>query len=1294
MSSRDPIRVFEKYEVIRRLATGGMGDIFLARQIGVAGFNRVVVLKSLRPDVVERDEFFAQFLNEARTAATLNHPNVVAVYEIDEFRGVYFIAMEYIDGTDLGAMLRAAQASRQRLPFRFSAGVIHDAALGLHHAHTAKDGSGQANSIVHRDVSPQNIMVRLDGIAKVVDFGIAAAANQIDPFRGRLQGKLRYMSPEQIRGRALTGASDQFSLGVVLWELITQRRLFSAKEPTAVLREISMGSVPRPSQLVPDVPAALEAVVLRMLSREAGERFPTAKDAALALRGFLESTGGAADQQIGRFVTVMVGPQVKERTRDLTPEAVTISGLLDTAELRCPSCKTTNPLRNRYCMQCGAPLTSEGGPARRSDPPPPPSPSVGSRRAEPVAARTLSSLREMLSSSAVGLDRLITGQRRQVVVLAARVRRGHSAALEGKRHEVEQRLLRTQTAVFEGFDPEIVRLTSGEALLVFGASEQRAADGVRALKAALELEAALERVARELGMPVQITAIIEAGEVDLIHPSDATYVVKGPGLEQVERSLAEVPESSSGIFIGTALRPRLLGEVELGPERNGLSLFSALRSAGQTERLRLIGRRDEVVASREVLAAATRGNGGALCFVSDPGGGKTRVLEEAAQLAAKQGFATAMIRVAHGEAATGAGLIFAVLRQALSQFVFTGLSREPRLEDRLAVLGLSSATRRLVEDHLSGATRGGDPVQADRAALSALLSLARFQPVAVLVDDLHAAGARARAAFLELLAQTKAGRVAVFTTRDPAEDPALSSLRSVVLDPLSDEKILALAQAQAGGVPLPPPVAQLILVRAAGNPGTATLLVTTLIALGGMVREGDRWLATQNLLELDLPTHLDGLLSARIDRLSRPAQAFLRVASVLGSPFSTRLVLGVLRFNGDERALLEEVGSTQLVRPVDAAGPAMGPSTSANAALDALEFVQRSVELRVKSGLLEPDKRGIHRRSAEILLRDPSPTSVTLESAAHHLVEAGDDLRAGPVARRAAEAQPTADGAAALYALSLNAYRRLLSKSSDRTELASEVLDLIADATPSVAARDLEGARRLLDELAPLISGVGAGPPRARALLARSAVSLAMGKLSDSEADLAAALAMLADEADLRVKAEILEAQAKLLEERGRFSDAAQRLSEAISLAQSLEESRNLWRPLNGLGRLYLRLGQKEQALQLFEAAEAAADAEGSELGRSAAMTNRAAALAQEQRFDEALALLDSAALSANAAGDALGRARIAYNRGRIHVARQEGVEAKAALLEAASVAGEIGWAEGVALAHQAMAAASLTSSL
>ncbi len=1279
MSSREPIRVFEKYEVIRRLATGGMGDIFLARQIGVAGFNRVVVLKSLRPDVVERDEFFAQFLNEARTAATLNHPNVVAVYEIDEFRGVYFIAMEYIDGTDLGAVLRAAQASRQRLPFRFSAGVIHDAALGLHHAHTAKDGSGQPSSIVHRDVSPQNIMVRLDGIAKVVDFGIAAAGNQIDPFRGRLQGKLRYMSPEQIRGRALTGASDQFSLGVVLWELITQRRLFSAKEPTAVLREISLGSVTRPSQLVPDVPAALEAAVMRMLSREPSERFPSAKDAALALRSFLESTGGAADQQISRFVTVMVGAQVKERTKDLTPEAVTISGLLDTAELRCQRCKTTNPLRNRYCMQCGAPLSSEGGGPRRSEPPPaqPPPGAV----ARPIAPRSLSSLREMLSSSAVGLDRLITGQRREVVVVATRIRRGSAPALEGKRHEVEQRMLRTQTAVIEAFDPEIVRLTSGEALLVFGASERRAADGMRALKAAIELAAAVERVARELALPVQLTAVIDTGEVDLIHPSDATYVVKGPGLERVERSLQAVPESSSGIFIGTALRPRMVGEAELGPERGGLSLFSELRGAGSAERLRLIGRRDEVVASREVLAAAARGQGGALCFVSDPGGGKTRLLEEAAQLASKQGFATAMVRAAHGEAATGSGLIFAVLRQALTQFVFTGLNREPRLEDRLGVLGLSSATRRLVEDHLSGAQRADDPGQADQAALSALLSLARFQPVAVLVDDLHAAGPRAKAAFLELLAHIKSGRVAVFTTRDPAEDAALAGLRSVVLDPLSDEKVLALAQAQAGGVPLPPPVAQLILVRAAGNPGTATLLVTTLIALGGMVREGDRWLATQSLLELDLPTHLDGLLSARLDRLSRPAQAFLRVASVLGSPFSTRLVLGVLRFSGDERALIGEVEATQLVRPLFGT-------------LDGQEFVQRSVELRVKAGLLEPDRRGIHRRSAEILLRDPSPTSVTLETAARHLVEAGDDSRAAPVARRAAEAQPTADGASALYSLSLEAYRRLLSKSTDRAELASEVLDLIADATPSLAARDLDRARRLLDEFAPLISEVGASPSRARALRARSAVSLALGKLSEAEADLAAALALLADEADLRVKAEVLEAQAKLLEERGRFSEAAQRLSEAISLAQSLEESRDLWRPLNGLGRLYLRLGQKEQAHQLFEAAEAAADSEGSELGRSAAMTNRAAALAQDERYDEALVLLEGAALAASTAGDALGRARIAYNRGRIHLARKESVEAKAALLEAASVATEIGWAEGVALAHQAMAAANLTPSL
>src|SRR5687767_4686044 len=139
-----PIRVFEKYEIIRRLTSGGMGDIFLARQVGVAGFQRLVILKSMRPELVENEDLLAQFLNEARTIARLNHPNIVGVIEVDEYRGVFFIAMEYIEGADLSSLLSEARRAKQPIPFRVSAGMVHDAAMGLAHAHAAKDDEGRA----------------------------------------------------------------------------------------------------------------------------------------------------------------------------------------------------------------------------------------------------------------------------------------------------------------------------------------------------------------------------------------------------------------------------------------------------------------------------------------------------------------------------------------------------------------------------------------------------------------------------------------------------------------------------------------------------------------------------------------------------------------------------------------------------------------------------------------------------------------------------------------------------------------------------------------------------------------------------------------------------------------------------------------------------------------------------------------------------------------------------------------------------------------------------------------------
>jgi serine/threonine protein kinase len=275
-------RVFGKYEIQRRLAIGGMGEVFYAVQKGVPGFERPVILKSLLPELAAQPDFVEQFLDEARVAATLNHPNVVSIYEVGHWNGSYFIAMEYIRGRNLSQLLRRAQEQQEAFPAVVAARIVRDAALGLDHAHRAVDSTGGALGIVHRDISPQNIMVRDDGVSKVVDFGIARAANRASArtATGTLKGKVAYMAPEQILGKEASPAVDQFALGVVFWELLATRRLFKADNELAIANMVLETHVLPPSTVLATVPPVFDAVVGRMLDRDPNKRFSTCAQVA------------------------------------------------------------------------------------------------------------------------------------------------------------------------------------------------------------------------------------------------------------------------------------------------------------------------------------------------------------------------------------------------------------------------------------------------------------------------------------------------------------------------------------------------------------------------------------------------------------------------------------------------------------------------------------------------------------------------------------------------------------------------------------------------------------------------------------------------------------------------------------------------------------------------------------------------------------------------------------------------------------------------------------------------------
>ena len=280
-----------KYRLIAELGHGGMAEVYLAVVQGPAGFNKLVVIKQIRPQLAEDPEFLAMFLDEARLAARLSHPNVVQTNEVGQEGNRYFIAMEYLEGQPLNRIFHRLQKSGG-LPLALHVKILSDVLAGLHHAHELADYDGTALEVVHRDVTPHNVFVTYEGQVKVVDFGIAKALNSSAETRtGVLKGKVAYMAPEQARGERCDRRADVFSVGVMLWEAATGRRLWKGVPDITILQRLLAGDIPRPRSINPDAPEAFEAIVLKALSTQREERYATAADFAAALDNYLDEQG-------------------------------------------------------------------------------------------------------------------------------------------------------------------------------------------------------------------------------------------------------------------------------------------------------------------------------------------------------------------------------------------------------------------------------------------------------------------------------------------------------------------------------------------------------------------------------------------------------------------------------------------------------------------------------------------------------------------------------------------------------------------------------------------------------------------------------------------------------------------------------------------------------------------------------------------------------------------------------------------------------------------------------------------
>ncbi len=287
--------VLGNYQLLARLGMGGMAEVYLGRSQGAAGFTKYVAIKRMRSELTSHQEFVDLFAQEAKTASLLSHPNICQIFEFNASGDEYYMVMEYLEGVPISSIMIKSLRRKSWPPLSIACALIQQACNGVHYAHNSTDDAGDPLDIVHRDISPPNLFLTTTGNVKLLDFGISKSKQSfVETMTGQIRGKFAYMSPEQLQSKKLDSRSDIFSLGIVLHELVTGKRLFRRPSRLEVYHAITTNPIPKPSQSRADLPAELDAVIMRALARHRNDRFESARDMASALQRVSTTFGGLA----------------------------------------------------------------------------------------------------------------------------------------------------------------------------------------------------------------------------------------------------------------------------------------------------------------------------------------------------------------------------------------------------------------------------------------------------------------------------------------------------------------------------------------------------------------------------------------------------------------------------------------------------------------------------------------------------------------------------------------------------------------------------------------------------------------------------------------------------------------------------------------------------------------------------------------------------------------------------------------------------------------------------------------
>ncbi|WP_306591614.1 serine/threonine-protein kinase [Geothrix sp. 21YS21S-4] len=323
----EALEEYGNYFLLEKIAVGGMAELFKAQQRGVQGFQKIVAIKRILPHFSDNEDFVTMFIDEAKLAAQLTHPNIVQIFDLGKAGSSYYIAMEYVNGRDLRTLLRRAREHEVHIPEQVAAFIVMKVAAALDYAHRKRGFDDRELKLVHRDVSPQNILLSSEGAVKLVDFGIAKAATKAShTVSGALKGKLLYMSPEQATGQSLDNRSDVYSLGLVLFELLTRERCFQADTELGVLEKVRLGRISDLNTLNPEVSQEMAAIVNRALQKGVDHRYPSARFMERDLRDYLQRQGSPlVEHDVAEYANTLLNG-TREDLERLTAARFQVSG--------------------------------------------------------------------------------------------------------------------------------------------------------------------------------------------------------------------------------------------------------------------------------------------------------------------------------------------------------------------------------------------------------------------------------------------------------------------------------------------------------------------------------------------------------------------------------------------------------------------------------------------------------------------------------------------------------------------------------------------------------------------------------------------------------------------------------------------------------------------------------------------------------------------------------------------------------------------------------------------------------